>query len=124
MVYVGMARESADERGFDAIRRLRLKGEHAKQMTLEHFKALVREQYFMLLIDRQAAVAAIPGLLPEDAETRAGLLKLLEEILTARGELTGEAAERFEEVRGLFAPTVPEGTSAPGKLVVAARRKV
>lgn len=123
MVYVGMARESADERGFEAIRQLRLNGEHARQMTLEHFKALVREQYFMLLLDPAAAVAAIPGLLPEDAETRARLLKLLEEILTARGELAGEAAGRFEEIRRLFGQPAPEDAGAPQKPVVAARRK-
>ena len=37
-------------------------------LPLAEFKALVREQFFMLLIDQEAALAAIPALLPADAE--------------------------------------------------------
>ena len=33
----------------------------SRQMTLADFKALVREQFFMLLIDEEAALAAIPA---------------------------------------------------------------
>ena len=38
--------------------------------TLAEFKALVREQYYMLLIDQEATLAAIPDLLPRDHEVR------------------------------------------------------
>lgn len=123
MVYVGMARESADERGFEAIRRLRLKGEHARQLTLEGFKALVREQYFMLLIDPSAAVAAIPGLLPEDVGKRQEILALLEEVLTARGPLEGPAAERFEEMRSLFGDAPPARRTPRPKLAAVAGKE-
>ena len=33
-------------------------------MPLSEFKTLVREQYFMLLIDKDASLAAIPSMLP------------------------------------------------------------
>ncbi len=36
-------------------------------MPLPAFKALVREQFNMLLIDPEAALAAIPSMLPADA---------------------------------------------------------
>ena len=64
LLYVGMARNAVDERGFEAIRRMRTARQDHRQMTLAEFKALIRAQYMMLKIDEEAALAAIPGLLP------------------------------------------------------------
>ena len=38
---------------------------------LSDFKAMVREQFYMLLIDTDAALKAIPAMLPDDAEAAA-----------------------------------------------------
>ena len=70
LLWVGMARNAVDERGFAAITRLRDAHAANRQMTLADFKALVREQYLMLLIDEEAALARHPGLLPEPIEER------------------------------------------------------
>ena len=35
-------------------------------MSLAEFKVLVREQFFMLLLDQEACLAAIPEMLPKD----------------------------------------------------------
>lgn len=115
LIYVGMARGSADERGFSTIRRLREQHARARQRTLEEFKQMVREQYFMLLIDREAALAAIPGLLPAELEEREQAFAILCDVLVARGPLTGVPAERLEEVRALFglAETSPQPARAP-----------
>src|SRR5262249_17653067 len=56
-IYVGLARGGADERGLAAVRRLRL-AQPGAELTLAQFKAMVREQYFMLLLDAEAALAA------------------------------------------------------------------
>jgi hypothetical protein len=72
------------------------------QLTLSEFKAMLREQYFMLLIDRDATLAAIPSLLPDDLGTRRKSLAALQQVLIAGGELTGEAALRMERIAGLF----------------------
>ena len=60
LLYVGMARGAVDERGFEMIRRIRERARRMPQPALAEFKALVREQFFMLLIDPEAALAAIP----------------------------------------------------------------
>ena len=74
LLFVGKAREGADERGFEAIRRLRRAHPSARQLTFLQFKELLRKQFFMLLIDEEAAVAAIPKLLPKELDgRRAGL---------------------------------------------------
>jgi pimeloyl-ACP methyl ester carboxylesterase len=102
MIYVGMARGDPDERTFAAVRRIRTEQEGMSRLTLSEFKSLVREQYFMLLIDTEAALAAIPDLLPRDAEARHKAFAAIQKVLSARGEITGEAAARLQRVARLF----------------------
>jgi hypothetical protein len=116
LLYVGMARGSVDERALAAIRRLRAVHDDKPHLTLADFKALIREQFFMLLIDEEAALAAIPQLLPADRELRRKAFATLRQVVSARGEVTGEAAERFERVAKLF------GVEAPAAVPLADRR--
>ena len=95
------AHGSVDERGFAAIRRLRARDEW-RRLTLAEFKALVREQYFMLLIDEDATLAAIPDLLPSDHQVRRRAFVTLHQILSASGAVTGDAAERLRRIARLF----------------------
>jgi pimeloyl-ACP methyl ester carboxylesterase len=103
ILYVGMARGSVDERGAAAIRRLRatIRAE-GPRLTLAEFKALMREQFFMLLIDEEATLGAVPDLLPADAQLRRKAFAALGEILSARGEMVGDVRERFERIAKLF----------------------
>ena len=55
----------------EALRRLAPPDNTSARTTLAEFKMLVREQFFMLLLDRDAALAAIPKLLPENAMSAA-----------------------------------------------------
>ena len=71
-------------------------------MTLAEFKALIREQFLLLLIDPEAALGAIPDMLPSDMDDRRKGLGALHEVLSARGELSGEAAEWWQRIAGLF----------------------
>jgi pimeloyl-ACP methyl ester carboxylesterase len=99
LLYVGMKRSGADERSLEALRRLR--GDD-RRLTLSDFKALVREQFFLLLLDEEAALAAIPKMLPEGIDERRRALAGINQILNAAGELTGEARERFMRIVRLF----------------------
>ncbi|MCD2185055.1 DUF3141 domain-containing protein [Rhizobium sp. GN54] len=112
LLYVGMARGSADERGFEAIRRVRREHASATQMKLAEFKALVREQYYMLLIDEAGALAAIPKLLPQDAGQRRAAFDVLRGVLESSSSL-GDAAEgRLQRLAELF----DLGGSGPGSV--------
>jgi len=101
---VGMARGSVDERGFESIRRIRLARSETSRLTLAEFKKLVREQYFMLLIDQQAALDAIPALLPDSVEERRKALGILREVISAAGDLTPQVRARLEQMSELFDP--------------------
>ena len=94
-----MTRAAIDERGFELARRVRQKN---NGMPLSDFKALVREQFNMLLIDQDAALKAIPALLPSDVETRQKAFGLIKEVLSARGEVFPEEEKRVSEVARLF----------------------
>ena len=61
MIANEVARLSVNERAFEMVRRIRRT--HG-DLPLSAFKALVRDQFNMLLIDQEAALAAIPALLP------------------------------------------------------------
>ena len=109
LLYAGMARGAVDERGFEAVRRIR---KNHGDMPLAQFKALVREQFNMLLIDTEAALAAIPAMLPSDVETRRKSFELIKTALGARGEITTEDSKRLDEVARLFGVDA-EGDAAP-----------
>lgn len=99
LLYAGMGRQAVDERGFEAVRRIR---EAHGDLPLSAFKALVREQFNILLIDSDAALAAIPSMLPPDEETRKVAFGLIRTVLSARGEISGEDRKRLDEVARLF----------------------
>ncbi len=101
LIYVGLARGRVDERGVNALKHIRL-AQEAPQMTLAEFKAMARDQFFMLLLDTEATLAAIPPLLPADAAPRQRAFDTIKEILEASGELTGEAVDRLKRVKDLF----------------------
>ena len=63
LVYIGLAGPGIDERAFNVLREIRSKEE---ALTLDEFKQVLREQFFSLLLDQDAALAAIPRMLPAD----------------------------------------------------------
>jgi hypothetical protein len=99
LLYVGMNRKAVDERGFEAVRRIR---RSYGDIPVSTFKALVREQFLMLMLDSEAALAALPSLLPSDKETRQKALDLIGQVLRAKGELSAEDKRRIGELTRLL----------------------
>ena len=119
LLYVGTGRAAVDERGFDALRRIRRA--HG-DMPLSAFKALVREQFYLLLIDTEAALAALPSMLPADADTRRKAYELIKQIMSACGELSAEDKERMLRMARAFG-VEEASTTVPNLTVVASTRK-
>ena len=113
LLYVGTARNAVDERGFEAIRRMRKARQDHRQMTLAEFKALIRAQHYMLKIDEEAALAAIPGLLPDSMDERRAGFATLREVLGASGALGDAATERLGRVAALFGLETEPATFVP-----------
>jgi len=111
LLYVGASRGMVDERSIEALRRARA-DDSGPRLTLAEFKSLVREQFFMLLLDQEASLAAIPKLLPRNAEARRNGLAVIREVLSASAEISGEAAKRLRRVTELFGVT-EDGATQP-----------
>jgi hypothetical protein len=123
VLYVGISRSAVDERGFEMVRRIRRNQDGMPQLSLADFKALVREQYLMLLVDSEASVTTIPSMLPADPEICLEALDLVKQVLSAPGEITGEAAERLKRIERLFRADRGLVAVASPAIVPAARTK-
>jgi hypothetical protein len=101
MLYVGMVRGMVDERSVEALRRIRA-SDVGTRLTLTQFKMIVREQFFMLLLEPEATLAAIPKLLPPGEDERRAGLGTIRDVLSASAEISGETAKRLDRVTELF----------------------
>ncbi|WP_275287574.1 DUF3141 domain-containing protein [Halomonas elongata] len=107
VIYVLGGAPASDERNFKRLRASRAELEPGIQLA--DFKHLVREQFFILKQDRDAALNAIPTLLTgQTVEQIDGHLEHIDHVLAASGELSEHAAARFERVRGLFESAKPK----------------
>ena len=116
LIYAG-AGGGVDERALAAIRRLRPLQADLKPMTLADFKAMVREQYFMVQVDAEAALAAIPALLPQDPEACRNAVAAIREVLGATGEIGPETEARLRDVARLFGLDAPAGGRTSPRVV-------
>ena len=114
LIYVGIGRAAVDERGFEIVRRIRREHEGARALPLPQFKVLLRDQFYMLLIDQEAALAAIPAMLPEDLALRRQAFQTITRILSAAGPPNDEDQRRLARTAewfGLKEEDAIEGTN-------------
>ena len=101
MLYVGLAERAADQRSFELLRQMRR--ENGSGMDLPTFKAVVRMQFFMLLLDPEEALAALPRMLsgtPGDVVEQA--MEKLRAVLTAGDMAHDGVARRFSLLLNRF----------------------
>ncbi|MFH0298749.1 DUF3141 domain-containing protein [Bradyrhizobium sp. 31Argb] len=101
LLYVGSARGMVDERSLEALRQVR-RNDSGARLALADFKMMVREQFFILLLDQKEALAAIPKLLPDDAQERRAAFAVIRDVLSASAAISGETAKRLHHVAELF----------------------
>jgi pimeloyl-ACP methyl ester carboxylesterase len=99
LIFVGLGRAAVDERGFERLRRIR---DNYPDITLTEFKRIVREQFYMLLLDSEGALSAIPSMLPSELEIRRQAIDLIKDVLSATGELSSDDRERLQRIDHLF----------------------
>ena len=104
LLFVGMARSVVDARGFETVRRIR---ETESDVPLAAFKAMVREQFYMLLLDTEGALAAIPSMLPDNSRSRRKAFDLIKQVLRARGSYSQQDRERLQQIGRLFGVDEP-----------------
>ena len=96
------------------IRKLRGEREHA--LPLAAFKALVRDQFLMLLSDEERAVAALPGLIRGHEPDAARAFAAIGQVARARGDLGEEAEARLRAVGRIFGTVEGGGGRKTGQV--------
>src|SRR3954467_15557397 len=112
-----VARGMVEERSLEALRRARAE-DAGSRLTLAQFKSIVREQFFMLLLEPEASLAAIPKLLPRGEDKRRAGLAAIRDVLSASAEVSGESAKRLERLTELFGVTAETKARAPQSLAM------
>jgi len=108
LIYVRLPEGKVDERGFAALKQISAELPAAKRVGLARFKEIVKEQYLILLLDAERAIAALPKLLPVNRRQCEEALALVRRVLAARGPVPEEGRRRLERVEAVFAGPPPE----------------
>jgi hypothetical protein len=115
LIYVRLPEGKVDERGFAALKQISAEMPAAKRIGVVRFKEIVKEQYLILLLHEERAIAALPKLLPDDRRQCAEALAMVRRVLSARGALPEEGRRRLERIEAIFAgppPTVGQDKAA------------
>lgn len=99
LVYISMGR-GADERAFNALRGMRAE---YSELSPAMFKQAVREQFFALMLDQQAALDAVPAMLATETRPMGKVLEVIHRVASAADWMTDEQRRRLSVVETLFA---------------------
>ena len=108
LIYVRLPEGKVDERGFAALKQISAELPAAKRIGLVRFKEIVKEQYLILLMDEEQAIAALPKLLPNDRQQCEEALGMVRRVLATRGPLPAEGRRRLERIEAMFAGPSPK----------------
>jgi hypothetical protein len=110
LLYVRRPERAADERAFTLLRDLA--AARPERRSKAEVKALITEQFLLLGLDEERAVAAIPRLLPPAFDERHAILDTLHAVIGAPGPLSSEARARLSRIDALFdAPMTAQETA-------------
>ncbi len=101
LIWIRLATRRADERSFATIRRLR-EAYGTRILPLSEFKRIIRQQFFMILVDEAQALATLPALLPADPAKRAEGFALIRSVVEATGDLPETEVARLDAVERIF----------------------
>src|SRR5437868_5216418 len=107
LIYVRLPEGKVDERGFAALKQIGAELPPAKRIGFAKFKEVVKEQYLILLLDTERAIAALPKLLSDDRRQCEEALALVRRVLASRGALPEEGSRRLERIETMFAGPPP-----------------
>src|SRR3954454_14984193 len=107
LLYIRMPDGVADERGFAALRQIASELPAAQRIGLSRFKETVRDQFLILRLDEERAIASLPKLLPADGRARETAVGLIRRIIEARGAASEEGVRRMKRIETLFGNVPP-----------------
>ncbi len=108
LLYLMSADHLVDARTAFALREII---QRSNALTIEAIREVVRQQFFALEIDRDAALSALPAMVP-DAKDRTALLEEVRAIVAAAGSVSSEVQWRVKQLEALLQVDTTERTDA------------
>jgi hypothetical protein len=102
LIYIRLPEGRIDERGFSVIKLIRDARPADQRISMARLKEIVRDQYLLVCLDEERAIAALPKLLGADATERKAALEALHRVLAASGDLSEEGKRRLDRIEALF----------------------
>jgi pimeloyl-ACP methyl ester carboxylesterase len=100
LLYIRMPEGVADERGFRLLERMR--EEAGGDLPLAAFKAMVRDQFFTLLLDERRAIEAIPAMLDTNPDLAPRMGSTLRKVIEVLGVESKLGKTRLAEITAMF----------------------
>jgi len=110
--YVTQGRSAIEERPFNLLRKLARENPPEKRITLAQFKDAVRRQSYVVSLDPDAALKALPDIVP-DMKERRRIMVLAHRVLTVGGPLDDEWLARYREVAEVLGTDHGNGRASP-----------
>ncbi|MDM0015379.1 TerB family tellurite resistance protein [Variovorax sp. J22P168] len=101
LLYVRREENVVDERPYNLMRRMIEEIDPDRRPAPAAVKAAMKRQAFVLALDEERAIAALPGLVPEMQQRSKGF-EAARRVAGARGALTAHQEERFRRVAALL----------------------
>ncbi|MEM9684864.1 MAG: DUF3141 domain-containing protein, partial [Pseudomonadota bacterium] len=111
LIYIRLEHAVGDQRAYTLLQMMKSGWLGQEPVSLAEFKQTIREQFLMLVIDEDRAVAAIPQMLPRSAKARDQALAFIHDVMGAQGELDRQSTTRLKKIERLFAPPAPKRRS-------------
>ena len=102
IIWIRLPLESVDERGYAMLMAVRDMQPVNRRLTLGELRTVLRDQYLLLRLDEERAVAAIPRLLPDNGQARQAALDAVRRVVEAPGALPDQSARRLARIEKLF----------------------
>ena len=106
LIFLGRGTKVIDERPFRLIQRFIRIAPAEMRPKPSQLKEAFRRQLFILYLDEERAINALPKLLPEMDQRRVAL-ELVYRIATATGDMNDSQKERFRRIEEILGVTVP-----------------
>jgi tellurite resistance protein len=121
MLAVAQAEHMFDARGLRLAQRIRQEHPELRRFTREQIKAAAKEAAFILRFDQERALAALPLMLPTEAERREAV-EIVRRIGHADGEITPESEGVLAKVERILG--LGKGSRAPAEKQTAPTRRI
>jgi hypothetical protein len=101
MIHVRERGRSVDERGFQMLRRICAEHPDGRKMPISQLRDIIKEQVFLMEIDQERALEALPRLLPT-AQLRHTVVDAAQQLLDMRETPHPDEHARFHQVKQLL----------------------